>query len=105
MKDNELSFIWVFLLIYFCFFLSATCTQIGRLKKLVGRKGFSNNPAAEISDVMKLFEGDMAGLQKDISSLQRWVRRAHHARTPAEANIDVAPKTYLFDRKPLGLDD
>jgi len=45
--------------------------QIGRLKKLVGRKGFSNNPAAEISDVMKLFEEDMAGLQRDIASLQR----------------------------------
>lgn len=58
--------------------------QIGRLKKLVGRKGFSNNPAAEISDVMKLFEGDMAGLQKDISSLQRWVWCAHHAPTPGE---------------------
>lgn len=37
----------------------------------MGRKGFSNNPAAEISDVMKLFEGDVAGLQKDIASLQR----------------------------------
>lgn len=50
---------------------SARCLQIERLKKLVGRKGFSNNPAQEISDVMKLFEGDMAGLQKDIASLQR----------------------------------
>lgn len=48
--------------------------QIGRLKKLVGRKGFSNNPAAEISEVMKLFEEDMAGLQRDISSLQRYAR-------------------------------
>ncbi len=37
----------------------------------MGRKGFSNNPAAEISDVMKLFEEDMAGLQRDIASLQR----------------------------------
>lgn len=51
--------------------LSFVCLQIERLKKLVGRKGFSNNPAQEISDVMKLFEGDMAGLQKDIASLQR----------------------------------
>lgn len=48
--------------------------QIGRLKKLVGRKGFSNNPAAEINEVMKLFEEDMAGLQRDISSLQRCAR-------------------------------
>lgn len=52
---------------------SGVCRQIGRLKKLVGRKGFSNNPAAEISDVMKLFEEDMAGLQRDIASLQRCV--------------------------------
>lgn len=50
-----------------------SCAQIERLTKLVGRKGFSNNPAAEISDVMALFEGDMAGLQKDIASLQRCV--------------------------------
>eukprot|EP00752_Nemacystus_decipiens_P010318 g9193.t1 len=48
-----------------------TSKLIGRLKKLVGRKGFSNNPAAEINEVMKLFEEDMAGLQRDISSLQR----------------------------------
>lgn len=53
-----------------------TCNQIERLKKLVGRKGFSNNPAAEISDVMKLFEGDMAGLQKDIAALQRYCLRS-----------------------------
>lgn len=52
-------------------FFFTRCLQIERLKKLVGRKGFSNNPAQEISDVMKLFEGDMAGLQKDIASLQR----------------------------------
>lgn len=50
---------------------SSVALKIERLKKLVGRKGFSNNPAAEISDVMKLFEGDMAGLQRDIASLQR----------------------------------
>lgn len=48
-----------------------TFSQIERMKKLVGRKGFSNNPAAEISDVMALFEGDMAELQRDIASLQR----------------------------------
>lgn len=54
-----------------CHVFRACPVQIGRLKKLVGRKGFSNNPAAEINEVMKLFEGDMAGLQRDISSLQR----------------------------------
>ncbi|CAN0356293.1 unnamed protein product, partial [Ectocarpus sp. 12 AP-2014] len=62
-----------------------TSRLIGRLKKLVGRKGFSNNPAAEISDVMKLFEGDMAGLQKDISSLQRHADGGTRGSPPANS--------------------
>ncbi|CAN0122142.1 unnamed protein product, partial [Discosporangium mesarthrocarpum] len=49
-----------------------TSKLIERVKKLVGRKGFSNNPAAEINDVMGLFEGDIAGLQRDINLLYRY---------------------------------
>eukprot|EP00904_Undaria_pinnatifida_P010314 jgi/Undpi1/6412/HiC_scaffold_20.g08893.m1 len=63
----------------------AATVMIGRLKKLVGRKGFSNNPAAEISDVMKLFEGDVAGLQKDIASLQRYAEGKGRAGPPANS--------------------
>ncbi|CAM9698238.1 unnamed protein product, partial [Choristocarpus tenellus] len=46
-----------------------TSKLIDRVKKLVGRKGFSNNPAAEINVVMNLFESDMADLQRDIEIL------------------------------------
>ncbi|CAM9895033.1 unnamed protein product, partial [Laminaria digitata] len=70
-----------------------TAKLIGRLKKLVGRKGFSNNPAAEISDVMKLFEGDVAGLQKDIASLQRYAEGKGRAGPPANSQRQ---KHYLF---------
>lgn len=55
---------------------------------------------------MKLFEGDMAGLQKDISSLQRWVWRAHHARTPGEENIYISPYyPYSSMENHPGIDD
>jgi hypothetical protein len=44
-----------------------------QLMRLVSRKGNSNDPTAEISDVSRLFKGDMDSLQRELSMLQAYV--------------------------------
>ncbi|CAM9834178.1 unnamed protein product, partial [Chrysoparadoxa australica] len=44
---------------------------VERLKSLVARKGFSNDPTAEIEDVSRLFKGDLQVLQREIAALRR----------------------------------
>jgi hypothetical protein len=44
-----------------------------QLMRLVSRKGNSNDPTAEISDVSRLFKGDMDSLQCELAMLQAYV--------------------------------
>lgn len=57
----------------------ATEKLVDRLWKLVGRKGISNDPSAEIEDVSRLFKEDMGALQKEVEDLSMWVKRAKGA--------------------------
>ncbi|CAN0003055.1 unnamed protein product, partial [Phaeothamnion confervicola] len=51
-----------------------TMKLIERLRKLVGRKGLSNDPTVEIGEVAGFFKGDMATLQTELTALQRSLR-------------------------------
>lgn len=53
--------------------LGCASKLIDQLKKLVSRKGISNDPSMEISDVSRLFKGDMDALKVELTQLEAYV--------------------------------
>ncbi|KAG5188207.1 hypothetical protein JKP88DRAFT_138244, partial [Tribonema minus] len=78
--------------------LEGTAKLIEQLMRLVGRKGTSNDPTMEITDVSRLFKGDMDAVQQELSALQAFIDgRSGKRGAPAPGSQRHKHSLYMLD--------